>query len=171
MTTNTVQLSSKDQERKALEKIRKIVDELGPDSYVGTAFEGCFEIAEANIEFDFAGSMKSRWENEMVKSSALLETVEKLKDELSESQKDKDAELAKYKGEVAELEKEASAKETETQRLKGRIQELLSEQQLATATLSDLLNKKQELKERAEKAEAEVIHLKAKLYDYIVAGA
>ena len=32
--------ATKDQERKALEKIRKIVEELGEDSYIGMAFEG-----------------------------------------------------------------------------------------------------------------------------------
>ena len=37
--------ATKDQEREALEKIKAIVESLGPDSYVGTAFEGCLEIA------------------------------------------------------------------------------------------------------------------------------
>lgn len=55
-------MTTKEQERKALEKIRKIVEELGEDSYVGTAFEGCFEIAEENIDNDFACSMKQRAE-------------------------------------------------------------------------------------------------------------
>lgn len=48
--------------RAALEKIRKIVEELGPDSYIATAFDGCFKDAEANIENDFADSMKERYE-------------------------------------------------------------------------------------------------------------
>lgn len=55
-------LSTKEQERKALAQIKKIVDSLGKNSYIGTAFEGCFEIAEENIENDFACSMKQRWE-------------------------------------------------------------------------------------------------------------
>ena len=55
-------MTTKEQERKALEKIRKIVEELGENSYVGTAFEGCFEIAEENIYNDFACSMKQRAE-------------------------------------------------------------------------------------------------------------
>ena len=41
---------------------KKIVEELGENSYVGTAFEGCFEIAEENINNDFACSMKQRAE-------------------------------------------------------------------------------------------------------------
>lgn len=51
-----------EQERKALEKIKKIVEELGEGSYIGTAFAGCFEIAESNIENDFADSMKEKYE-------------------------------------------------------------------------------------------------------------
>lgn len=53
-------MTTKEQERKALERIRKIIADLGEDSYVGTAFEGCFEIAETNIENDWACSMKGR---------------------------------------------------------------------------------------------------------------
>lgn len=53
---------TKADERKALEQIRKIVEGLGEDSYVGTAFEGCFEIAEQNIDNDWACSMKQRAE-------------------------------------------------------------------------------------------------------------
>lgn len=53
-------MATKDQERKALEKIRKIVADLGECSYIGMAFEGCFEIAEENIENDFGCSMKQK---------------------------------------------------------------------------------------------------------------
>ncbi|MCD7891630.1 MAG: hypothetical protein LUG26_07795 [Ruminococcus sp.] len=56
-------MTTKEQELRALEKIRKIVEELGDDSYVGTALEGCFEIAEDNIGNDFACSMKQRAES------------------------------------------------------------------------------------------------------------
>lgn len=55
-------MTTKDQERKALEKIRKIVADLGENSYIGMAFEGCFEVAEENIENDFGCSMKQRAE-------------------------------------------------------------------------------------------------------------
>lgn len=55
-------MATKEQERKALEQIRKIVEGLGEDSYIGVAFEGCFEIAENNIESDFFCSMKQRME-------------------------------------------------------------------------------------------------------------
>ena len=53
-------MTTKEQERQALAKIRKIVEGLGNDSYIAAAFEGCFEIAEDNIENDFACSLKQR---------------------------------------------------------------------------------------------------------------
>lgn len=55
--------ASKQQERDALDQIRAIVDTLGPDSYLATAFAGCFEDAEENIKNDFACSMKQRLES------------------------------------------------------------------------------------------------------------
>lgn len=57
--------ASKQQERDALDQIRAIVDTLGPDSYLATAFAGCFEDAEENIKNDFACSMKQRLEAEL----------------------------------------------------------------------------------------------------------
>jgi len=55
--------ATKEQERKVLEQIRKMVEELGTDSYIAMAFEGCFEIAESNIDNDFGCSMKQRVES------------------------------------------------------------------------------------------------------------
>lgn len=54
--------ASKDQERAALEQIRAIVATLGPNSYVATALDGCLEVAEENIDYDFADSYKGRFE-------------------------------------------------------------------------------------------------------------
>lgn len=54
-------MATKEQERKALEEIRNIVSELGEDSYIGKAFEGCYEIAEENIENDFWISMEDKY--------------------------------------------------------------------------------------------------------------
>ena len=55
--------ATKQQEREALEKIKALVAELGPQSYLATAFDGAFEDAETNIENDFAFSMKARFED------------------------------------------------------------------------------------------------------------
>ena len=51
-STNTP--ATKQQERDTLEKIRKMVEQLGPDSYLATAFEGCFDLAAENIDNDWA---------------------------------------------------------------------------------------------------------------------
>lgn len=52
--------ATKAQERKALEQIKEIVAKLGEDSYIATAFEGCFEMAEQNIDNDWAFSPKHK---------------------------------------------------------------------------------------------------------------
>lgn len=50
-------MTTKEQERKALAKIRTIVAELGENSYIGTAFKGAWELAEQNIDDDAAFSV------------------------------------------------------------------------------------------------------------------
>lgn len=55
-------MTTKDQERAALDKISKIVNGLGEESYVGAAFKGCFEIAKDNICNDFMCSPLDRVE-------------------------------------------------------------------------------------------------------------
>lgn len=69
-------LATKQQEREALEKIRAILASLGPHSYCYTAFEGCLDDAEHNIDDDAAYSMKSRYE----------EAKERLQHEIAEHQ-------------------------------------------------------------------------------------
>lgn len=68
--------ATKEQELKALEKIKKIVADLGEDSYIGMAFEGCFEIAEDNIENDFGCSMKQRAESSAAEAAKYKEMYE-----------------------------------------------------------------------------------------------
>lgn len=106
--------ATKDQELEALEKIKAIVESLGPDSYVGTAFEGCFEIAEDNIGNDFACSMKQRVEAVVVENSRLKEKVKELEEKLAESKKN-------YEG-VRSFSREVVAeKDAEISRLKAMV--------------------------------------------------
>lgn len=56
-------MTTKEQERQAIEKIRKIVEGLGENSYVGFAMEGVLELAEDNIREDTAYSMKKEIED------------------------------------------------------------------------------------------------------------
>ncbi len=74
-------ITTKEQERKALAKIREIVESLGENSYIGTALEGCFEIAEENIEYDFADSMKDRLETAREEANRSDETAKMLYNE------------------------------------------------------------------------------------------
>lgn len=83
-------ISTKEQERKALEEIKKIVDGLGEDSYIRTAFEGAFEDAENNIKDDAAYSMKARYEFSEKQLEKALEEIKQLKEKLADSEKEYD---------------------------------------------------------------------------------
>lgn len=92
-------MATKEQERKALDKIRKIVDELGENSYLSTAFEGCFEDAEENIEYDFGMSWKQRAELQEEKYEKLRDAHMKLNQKAEEQSKEIErlrAEVIKY---------------------------------------------------------------------------
>ena len=71
-------MTTKNDERKALEEIRKIVEALGADSYVASAFEGCFDLAEMNIRDDAAYSMKRQAENAEQQLEGMTEELKEL---------------------------------------------------------------------------------------------
>ena len=156
--------ATKDQEREALEKIKAILDTLGLDSYVGTAFEGCLEIAEENIENDFAFSMKQRVEAAVVENRRLKERVKELEDKLAESEKD-------YEAAHAAAHLVADEKDAEIQRLKTQVQELSEKLASAEEALEDANEEAGSAEARSGEAQAEIVRLKAKLYDYMTAGA
>lgn len=78
--------ATKRQERETLEAIKKMVAELGPQSYLATAFEGCFEDAEQNIEDDAAYSMKARLEIQAQRAIERGYEVDRLKADLAAAQ-------------------------------------------------------------------------------------
>lgn len=87
-------IATKEQELKALNQIKDIVEGLGHDSYIGIAFAGCFEDAENNIENDFANSMKDRWESAKreverfrAEAAAISEELDKARDQIANIQK------------------------------------------------------------------------------------
>lgn len=75
-------MTTKEQERQAIAKIRRIVEGLGENSYIGFAMDGVLEVAEQNIEDDAAYSMKERMENAERREQEQRERAEKLKKEL-----------------------------------------------------------------------------------------
>ena len=133
---------TKDEEFKALEKMRKIVEGLGEDSYIGTAFEGCFEVAEDNIRNDFLCSMRQRW------LSAEKET-EKFSQELKERD-----------NQIEQLKKEINGLESDREALTKKCESLSDNN-------TKLWNQYRECQEKVEPAEMEIMQLKAKLYDLI----
>lgn len=150
MSTTTT-IATKDQERDALAKVKKIVEGLGPQSYLATAFEGCFQDAEDNIENDFALSMASRYESEHEKAvhneGVATEACKALN-----AEKQVSAQLREQIDDFDErLKQTVSSAET--------LNHLLTEQREATA----------QAEQRAAAAELLVTELKAKLYDYMTA--
>ncbi len=76
--------ASKEQERQAVGMIRKTIEALGENSYIGAALEGVLDIAESNIEYDEMCSMKRRMEIAQEQYQAAAETITKLRAELKE---------------------------------------------------------------------------------------
>lgn len=150
-------MTTKEQERRALEQIRKIVEGLGDNSYVGTAFEGCFEDAEQNIENDWAMS----WENRAVTAT---KRYEKAETEL--------VRVSKEKAGIQKLYEEAEqAIKTETNRanqLANRITQLNEEMAEAVRMYSEKETREYELNQQLSEKDAEIMKLKAKLYDLMV---
>lgn len=142
--------ATKQQERDTLEKIRKMVEQLGTDSYLAAAFEGCFDLAAENIDNDWACSMADR-------ARRAEKRAAELEDKLTESVKD-------YEAAHAAAHAVAEEKDAEIASLHARIQELLMKNECSELTI-----RAGEAQRRAEAAEAEVIQLKAKLYDLLVA--
>lgn len=127
--------ATKQQERDALAKIRQIVDTLGPESYLATAFEGCFDLA--------AEKRAAELEDKLTESVKDYEAAHAAAHAVAE---EKDAEIAKLKAQLTKMQ--------ETARWNGQ---RCDEEATAAG----------EAQRRAEAAEAEVIRLKAKLYDYM----
>lgn len=89
-------MTAKEQERKALEQIKKIIAGLGENSYVGTAFKGCVEDAETNIEWDAAFSLKDSFNTVQRKLEETQEEVKRLSREAEEATEDAKAWREKY---------------------------------------------------------------------------
>ena len=84
--TSTLATATKEQERETLEKIKAMIAELGPQSYLAAAFDGCFEDAEQNIEDDAAYSMKARLEIQAQQAAERAYEIDRLKADLAAAQ-------------------------------------------------------------------------------------
>lgn len=80
-------MATKEQEKDAVEKIRRIVEELGAYSYVGTAMTGVLEVAEQNIEYDAAFSLKMQEILAKEETEKYRQEAEGLRRQLEEAEK------------------------------------------------------------------------------------
>lgn len=140
-------MATKEQERKALARIRKIVAELGEDSYIGMAFTGAWKIAEENIEFDFGGSVK--WYIDQY--NELTDEIRKAAEESEKMNRELSLNLEEVKSD-AKMWRESSMQKGED----------YSKMCKTYNALQDEANK---IQDRNEALELEVMKLKAKLYD------
>lgn len=107
-------ISTKEEERKALAQIGKIIDGLGENSYVGTAFAGCFDIAADNIANDFSNSLQAKLDN----AYAQIARVEKDRSTFASENEKLNKMLAEASERLQNLEAEHI---TERRQLKKRI--------------------------------------------------
>jgi len=139
-------MSTKAEERKALEEIEKIVKSLGNDSYVAMAFEGCFELAADNIENDWGCSMKQRAE-------------------------DAENKLENMRRDAAGTDEALEAARIRIERLESRNVEAINHCQ---QELDKLAEENRNLRKQVEKqteSDAEILKLKAMLFDYMIKTA
>ena len=154
-------MATKEMERKALEEIRNIVEDLGKDSYIGMAMDGVFEDAEQNIENDWAMSWKER-----------AETYNKKLEELAKIY-DRDTYESSRKLELTQKELETAKHhmELEAERANALKEKLDTETKCCDLRRQEAYEKEQEifnLKEQISFKDREIMELKAKLYDLMV---
>lgn len=147
-------MTTKEQERKALAQIRKIVEGLGENSYLSFAFEGCFEKAEQNIENDFACSMKQELEGALDICTKRLEEICSLKEKIAKLTDEKNQEIKNRQSYAAEAQRQANR----AAHLEDDFEEI--RKQKLDADLAAGVAKSEN-----EKLKDEIIRLKARLFD------
>lgn len=140
--TSTEAPATKEQEREALEKIKALVAELGPQSYLATAFDGAFEDAETNIENDFGDSYKQRFDGAFEKLEAAKQKIGELEmhkrlmqktiDRLQKERDEMEARLESSEEKLREMGSEHNAEKMDAAHLQEQltaVQEQLAEAQ------------------------------------------
>lgn len=142
-------MTTKEQERKALAKIREIAESLGKDSYVMTAFKGAFELAEENIDNDFACSVEDR-----------IAHAERETDTIRDSYNIAKKEIAELKAEI-----DAIAKERDS--IKKMYDQCSKDRSDGIDQIRSLQFENGELVVQIKDKDDEIIRLKARLYDLL----
>ncbi len=152
--------ASKEDERKALKKIERIIEKLGPGSYLETSFAGFKDLALQNIDDDSAITWPDRLQACDESFRIDLERRDRKISELREK-------YAAAKVERADAIERAERAEAEAQKAAAGLEKM-------TELYNAAREREQENAERAQAAEAEnealkaeILTLKAKLYDLI----
>lgn len=135
-------MTTKAQERDALSRIREILETLDADGYVRTAFDGVLEIAETNIENDWACSLKEQVESARAGESDWKEKYSRTLEDLKAAN-----------SRIAETEEQLVQAEVTIEEMSRTNQRLSAE----------VCNGSREL----ENAQHRIMMLKADLYDYM----
>ena len=146
-------LATKEEERAALAKIKKIIESLGEGSYLDWAFDGILDLAEENIDNDSALSMK---EARDAASAAAQDAMNEY--HIAQTLADKRYET------IETLKQRITA-------LEDRRDELLKEQDDWSDLTTKQNNEYYKIKEDHDKLRQENLELKAKLYDLMMKEA
>lgn len=144
-------MTTKDQERAALAKIRKIVADLGENSYLGSAFDGAFELAEQNIEDDAAYT--TRYYINRSNEYDSKNYVEKVELQSEPANWKQDHERLQRRGEY----------------LQGKVDEFEAALKKAKDERDEFDQALQRCKDGLKIRDAEIMAIKAKLYDLMTA--
>ena len=166
--------ATKEQERETMEKIKAMVAELGPQSYLKTAFEGVFEVAEMNIDEDAAYSFPGRVSllEEQLKEMGSKYNAARSDVEVLNSQLDHVREqLAAAQEQIATLKRQQFPEElrrdlwvmvtTEAEKSRARMAEAAEKMAVGADNPGCVLFKDSVALYRAEKARAEAMEQRA----------
>lgn len=140
---------TKEQEREILKKIVKLIESTEEGSYIRTAFDGCAKDAEDNINDDAAYSWKDRAQSARQECCRLRVDLEAAQHEAQEWKQAAEA----WKDAAISANSRADEKEHARHKLE--------------AEYKDKLQKACEAQSALEKAQDEIVRLKARLFDLI----
>lgn len=166
--------ATKEQERETMEKIKAMVAELGPQSYLKTAFEGVFEVAEMNIDEDAAYSFPGRvsiLEEQLKETGSKLNSAKRDADIAQKALTTAEAQLAAAQEEIATLKRGHLPEElrrdlwvmttTEAEASRARMAEAAEKMAVGADNPGCVLFKDAVARYRAEKARAEAMEQRA----------
>lgn len=154
---------TKAEEHEALQKIWEILMDFDPKhTYIGKAFEGCIEQAEANIANNGMDSWKGRYLDEQLKNCRLSDKVEALTKTLNQ----KDDAIARLEDAKNQLESQIVGEALIRRDYEARIGQMESDYKALQISYEELkAAKKQEATAEISDLKLTIVRLKAKLYD------